>query len=107
MIPCEVAGPITGEAPPRVHLDSQGTSHLDLQNRIIWYSLLKVTGDVQPLIFLVRRFNLLGISVLIRLGILRVTSLIIWSTSGGEKCCHLVKLRLVTQGLAGSLLLTG
>ena len=67
MIPCEVAGPITGEAPPRVHLlDSQGTGHLDLQNRIIWYSLLKVTGDVQPLIFLVRRFNLLGVSVLIR-----------------------------------------
>ena len=67
MIPCEVAGPITGEAPPGVHLlDSQGMGHLNLQNRIIQYSLLKVTGDVQPLIFLMRRFNLLGVSVLIR-----------------------------------------
>ena len=111
MILCEVAGPITGEAPPRVHLlDLQGMGHLDLQNRIVQYSLLKVTGDVQPLIFLVRRFNLLGISVLIRRGILRVrgrASLIVRSTSGGDECCRLVKLRLVTRGLAGSLLLTG
>ena len=67
MIPCEVAWPITGETPPGVHLlDLQSTSHLNLQNRIIWYSLLKVTGDIQPLIFLVRKFNLLGVSILIR-----------------------------------------
>ena len=97
MIPCEVAGPITGEAPPRVHLlDSQGMGHLNLQDRIIRYSLLKVTGDVQPLIFLVRRFNLLGVSVLIRRGILRVISLVIRSTSSGNECCCLVKSRLVT-----------
>ena len=67
MIPCEVVRPISGEAPPRIHLlDSQGTGHLNLQNRIIRYSLLEVTGDVQPLIFLARRFNLLGVTVLIR-----------------------------------------
>ena len=96
MILCEVAGPITGEAPPRVHLlDLQGTGHLDLQNRIIRYSLLEVTGDVQPLIFLVRRFNLLGVTVLIRRGTLRVISLVIRSTSGGNECCCLVKSRLV------------
>ena len=96
MVPCEVARPIAGEAPPRVHLlDSQGTGHLDLQNRIVRYSLLEVTGDVQTLIFLGRRFNLLGVTVLIRRGTLRVISLIIRSTSGGNECCCLVKLRLV------------
>ena len=97
MILCEVAGPITGEAPPRVHLlDLQGMGHLDLQNRIIRYSLLKVTGDVQTLIFLGRRFNLLGVTVLIRRGTLRVINIIIRSTSGGNECCCLVKSRLVT-----------
>ena len=97
MIPCEVAGPITGEAPPRVHLlNSQGTGHLDLQNIIIWYSLLEVTGDAQTLILLGRRFNLLGVTVLIRRGTLRVFSIVIRSTSGGNECCCLVKSRLVT-----------
>ena len=96
MIPCEVARPITGEAPPRVHLlNSQGAGHLDLQNRIIRYSLLEVTGDVQTLIFLVKRFNLLGVTVLIWRGTLRVISLIIRPTSGDNECCCLVKLRLV------------
>ena len=67
MVLCKVARPITGEAPPGVHLlDLQGMGHLNLQNRFIRYSLLKVTGDVQPLIFLVRRLNFLGVSVLIR-----------------------------------------
>ena len=60
-----VTGPITGEAPPGVHLlHSQGAGHLDLQNKVIWYSLLKVARDVQPLILLVGRFNLLGVVVL-------------------------------------------
>ena len=96
MIPREVAGPITGEAPPRVHLlDLQGMGHLDLQNRVIQYSLLEVAGDVQPLIFLVRRFNLLGVTVLRWRGTLRMISFIIRSTSSGNECCCLVKLRLV------------
>ena len=97
MISCEVAWPIAGETPPGVHLlDSQSMSHLNLQNRVIWYSLLEVTRDVQTLIFLVGRLNLLGVSILIRQGILRVTSLITRSTSGGNECCCLVKSRLVT-----------
>ena len=67
MIPCEVAGPIAGEAAPGVHLlNLQGAGHLDLQNRIIRYSLLEVTGDVQTLVFLRRRFNLMGVTVLVR-----------------------------------------
>ena len=108
MILCEVARPIAGETPPGVHLlNSQGTGHLDLQNRVIRYSFLKVTGDVQALIFLRRRFNLVGVTVLIRRGILRVINLIIRPASSGNKCCCLVKSRLVPRGLAGSLLLTG
>ena len=96
MIPCQVARPITGEAPPGVHLlNSQGMGHLDLQNRIVQYSLLEVTGDVQTLIFLGRRFNLMGVTVLIRRGTLRVINLVIRPTSSGNECCCLVESRLV------------
>ena len=67
MILCEVAGPIAGEAPPGVHLlNLQGAGHPDLQNRIVWYHLLEVTGDVQTLVFLRGRFNLMGVAVLVR-----------------------------------------
>ena len=96
MIPCEVAWPIAGETPPGVHLlESHSTSYLNLQHRIIWHSLLKVTRDVQPFIILVRRLRLWGVSILIGRGILRGTSLIFWSTSCGNECCCLVELRLV------------
>ena len=96
MILCEVVGPIAGEAPPRIHLlDSQGVGHLDLQNRIVQYSLLKVTGDVQTLVFLRRRFHLMGVTVLVQRGTLRVVSLGIRPTSSGNECCCLVKSRLV------------
>ena len=92
MVPCEMAGPIAGETPPGVHLlNSQGTGHLDLQSGIVWYSLLKVAGDVQTLVFLRRRFNLMGVTVLTR----RVIRLIIRPTSGGNECCCLVESRLV------------
>ena len=97
MIPCKVARPITGEAPSGVHLlNMQGAGHLDLQNRIIRYSLLKVAGDVQTLVFLRRRFNFMGVTVLVRQGTLRVIGLVIQPTSGGNECCCLVKSRLVT-----------
>ena len=96
IILCEVAWPIAGETPPGVHLlDSHSMGHLNLQNRVIWHSLLEVTRDVQPLIFLVRRLNLRGVSILMRRGLLRGTSLIIQSTSCGNKCCCLVESRLV------------
>ena len=102
MVPCEMAGPIAGETPPRVHLlNSQGTSHLDLQSGIVWYSL-KVAGDVQTLVFLRRRFNLMGVTVLTR----RVIGLIIRPTSGGNECCGLVESGLVPRGLTSGLLLT-
>ena len=103
MIPCEMTGPIAGETPPGVHLlNSQGAGHLDLQGGVIWYSLLKVAGDVQTLIFLRRRFNLMGVTVLTR----RVIGLIIRCTSGGNECCGPMEPRLVPRGLTGGLLLT-
>ena len=99
-----MAWPIAGETPPGVHLlNSQGMGHLDLQSGIIWYSLLKVAGDVQTLVFLRRRFNLMRVTVLTR----RVIGLIIRPTSSGNKCCCLVELRLVPRGLTGGLLWTG
>ena len=98
-----MAGPIAGETPPGVHLlNSQGTGHLDLQSGIIWYSLLKVARDVQTLILLRRRFNLMGVAVLPR----RVIGLIIWPTGGGNECCCLVESRLVPRRLTGGLLWT-
>ena len=104
MVLCEMARPIAGETPPGVHLlNSQGAGHLDLQSGIIRYSLLKVAGDVQTLVFLRRRFNLMGVTVLTQ----RVIGLIIQPTSGGNKCCCLVESRLVPRGLTGGLLLTG
>ena len=103
MVPCEMTGPIAGETPPGVHLlNSQGAGHLDLQGGVIWYSLLKVAGDVQTLVFLRRRFNLMGVTVLTW----RVIGLIIQRTSGGNKCCGPIEPRLVPRGLTGGLLLT-
>ena len=108
MILCEVARPITGEAPPGVHLlNSQGAGHLDLQDRVVRYSFLEVAGNVQSLIFLRRRFYLVGVTVLIWRGTLRVINLVTWPASSGNECCCLVESRLVPRGLAGSLLLTG
>ena len=99
-----MAGPIAGETPPGVHLlNSQGMGHLNLQSGIIWYSLLKVAGNVQTLVFLRRRFNLMGVTVLPR----RVIGPIIRPPSGGNKCCCLVESRLVPRGLTGGLLWTG
>ena len=89
---CEMARLIAGETPPGVHLlNSQGMGYLDLQSGIIWYSLLKVARDVQTLVFLRRRFNLMGVTVLPR----RVIGPIIWPTSSGNECCCLVESRLV------------
>ena len=99
-----MAWPIAGETPPGVHLlNSQGAGHLDLQSGIIWYSLLNVAGDVQTLVFLRRRFNLMGVTVFTRW----VIGLLIWPPSSGNKCCCLVELRLVPSGLTGGLLWTG
>ena len=98
-----MAGPIGGETPPGVHLlNSQGAGHLDLQSGVVRYGLLKVAGDVQTLVFLRRRFNLMGVTVLTW----RVIGLIIWPTSSGNECVGLVKSRLVPRGLTGGLLLT-
>ena len=98
-----MAGPVAGETPPGVHLlHAQGVGHLDLQNRIIRYRLLKVAGDVQPLVLLKRRFSLMGVTVLTR----RAIRLIIRHPSSGSECCGLMEPRLVPLGLTGGLQLT-
>ena len=98
-----MTGSIAGVTPPGVHLlNSQGASHLDLQGRVIRYSLLKIGGDVQTLVFLKRRFNLMGVTVLTR----RVIGLIVWHTSSGNECCGLMEQRLVPRGLTGGFRLT-
>ena len=103
MVPGEMTRPIAGETPPGVHLlNSQGTGHLDLQGGVVWYSLLKVAGDVQNLVFLRRKFNLMGVTVLTQ----RVIGLLIQHASGGNKCCGLMEPRLVPRGLTGGLRLT-
>ena len=95
-----MTGSIAGVTPPGVHLlNSQGASHLDLQGGVVWYSLLKIAGDVQTLVFLKRRFNLMGVTVLTR----RVIGLIIRRPSSGNECCGLMEPRLVPRGLTGGL----
>ena len=90
-----MTGLIAGVTPPGVHLlNSQGAGHLDFQGGVIWYSLLKVAGDVQTLVFLKRRFDLTGVTVLTR----RVIGLIIRHPSSGNECCGLMEPRLVPKG---------
>ena len=55
MIPLEVARLITGEAPPGfLLLGSHSMGHLHLEDRIIGYGLLQITGDVQPFVIFLR-----------------------------------------------------
>ena len=55
MVPLEVAQMITGEAPLAFHLlGSHSMSHLHLEDRIIGYGLLQITGDVQPFVVFLR-----------------------------------------------------
>ena len=98
-----MTGSVAGVTPPGVHLlNSQGAGHLDLQGGVVWYSLLKIAGDVQALVFLKRRFNLMGVTVLTW----RVSGLIIRRPSSGHKCCGLMEPRLVPRGLTGGFRLT-
>ena len=55
VVSLEVARLITGEAPLGLHLlGSYSTGHLHLENRIIGYSLLQITGYEQPFIVFLR-----------------------------------------------------
>ena len=55
MVPLEVARLIAGEASPGFHLlGSHSTSHLHLEDQIIGYGLLQITGDVQPFVIFLR-----------------------------------------------------
>ena len=55
MVPLEVTWLITGEAPPGFHLlGLHSMGHLHLEDRVIAYGLLQITGDVQPFVILLR-----------------------------------------------------
>ena len=55
MVPLEMFWLITGKAPLGFHLlGPHSTSHLHLEDRIIGYGLLQITGDVQPFIVFLR-----------------------------------------------------
>ena len=62
MVSLEVAQLITGEAPPGLHLlGSHSMGHLHLEDRIIGYGLLQITGDEQPFIIFLRKLIAIGI----------------------------------------------
>ena len=62
VVPLEVAWLITGEAPPGLHLLSlHSTGHFHLEDRVIRYGLLQITGDVQPFIIFLRRLIAIGV----------------------------------------------
>ena len=108
MVPLEVAWLITGEAPPGFHLlGLHSTSHLHLEDRVIGYGLLQITGDVQPFIIFLRQ--LVAISVCLLLGWrLRMARAIFLSfRDGGSKGRGLMKSWLIARGMASSLWLTG
>ena len=51
MVPLEVAQLATGEAPLGLHLlGLHSMGHFHLEDRVIGYGLLQITGDVQPFI---------------------------------------------------------
>ena len=55
VVSLEVARLVTGEAPPGLHLlGLHSMGHLHLQDQIIGYSLLQITGDEQPLVVFLR-----------------------------------------------------
>ena len=67
MVPLEVAWLITGEAPLGLHLlGSHSTGHFHLEDRIIGYGLLQVTGDEQPFVVFLRRLIAIGICPFLR-----------------------------------------
>ena len=64
MVPLEVARLITGEAPPGFPLlGLHSVSHLHLEDRIIGYGLLQITGGVQPFVVFLRRLMAIGVSL--------------------------------------------
>ena len=109
MVSLEVAQLVTGEAPPGLHLlGSHSTGHFHLEDRIIGYSLLQITGDEQPFVVFLRRLIAIGVCPFLGGGRLRMAWAVILNLrDGGSESRGLVKLRLVTRGMASGLWLAG
>ena len=107
MVPLEVARLITGEAPPGFHLlGSHSMSHLHLEDRIIGYGLLQITGDVQPLVIFLRRLVAVSVCFLLGWRLRMARAIFLNLRDGGSKGRGLMKSRLITRGMAISLQLT-
>ena len=108
MVPLEVSRLITGEAPPGFHLlGSHSMSHLHLEDRIIGYGLLQITGDVQPFVIFMRRLIAIGICLFLGWRLRMARAIVLNLRDGGSKSCGLMESWLLTRGMASSLWLTG
>ena len=108
MVPLEMSQLITGEAPPGFHLlGSHNMSHLHLEDRIIGYGLLQITGDVQPFVVFVRRLIAIGIRLFLGWSLRMAWAIVPNLRDGGSKSCGLMESQLITRGMASSLRLTG
>ena len=108
MVPLEVAWLITGEAPLGFHLlGSHSTSHLHLEDRIIGYGLLQITGDVQPFVIFLRRLIAISVCLLLGWRLRMARAIFLDIRDGGSKGRGLMKSWLIARGMASSLQLTG
>ena len=108
MVPLEVALLITGEAPLGFHLlGSHSVSHLHLEDRIIGYGLLQITGDVQPFVIFLRQLVAISICLLLGWRLRMARAIFLDLRDGGSKGSGLMKSRLIARGMVSSLQLTG
>ena len=108
MVSLEVARLITGEAPLGFHLlGSHGMSHLHLEDRVIGYGLLQITGDVQPFVIFLRRLMAIGVGLFLGWGLRTARAVVPNLRDGGSKSRGLMESRLIARGLASSLQLHG
>ena len=108
MVPLEVAWLITGEAPLGFHLlGSHSMSHLHLEDRIIGYGLLQITGDVQPFVIFLRQLVAVSVCFLLGWRLRMARAIFLDLRDGGSKGRGLMKSQLITRGMAISLRLTG
>ena len=108
MVPLEVARLITGEAPPGFHLlGSHSMGHLHLEDRILGYGLLQITGNVQPFIILLRRLIAIGVCLFLGWRLRMARAIVLNLRDGGSKSRGLMESWLIARGMASSLQLTG
>ena len=108
MVSLEVTQLITGKAPPSFHLlGLHSMSHLHLEDRIIGYGLLQITGDVQPFIIFLRQLVAIRVCLLLQWRLRMARAIFLDLRDGGSKGHGLMESWLITRGMAISLRLTG